>query len=264
MSTIASLYDPLGFVCPIVLESKLLFQQLCRQKFGWDVSISDPELEKWQRRLNRFQELRISHVQIPCCFTPKNLKALKSMELHNFADASSYAYAACSYLRLVDTDDNIFCAFVIAKSRLAPIKAVSIPRLELTAAVLAVRLNALVKGELKFDVCQYYFWIDSTAVLLSILNRSKRFPIFVANRLAIIEQFSDPSEWHFLPSKLNAADLSSHGLMDKLIDCLNSWLKSPQFWCESKALWPQFPIKLDAQFPKEFSPLKHQTFFPTL
>ena len=193
LSTIASLYDPLGFVC--LIEPKLLFQQLCRQKFGWDVSISDPELEKWQRWLNRLQEL--SHVQIPRCFTPKNLKALKSIEMHNFADASSYAYAACSYLRLVDTDDNIFSAFVIAKSRLAPIKAVSIPRLELTAAVLAVRLNALVKGEVKFDVCQSYFWIDSTAVLLSILNRSKRFPTFVANRLAIIEQSSDPSEWHF-------------------------------------------------------------------
>ena len=78
----------------------------------------------------------------------------------------------------MDTDDNIFCAFVIAKSRLTPIKAVSIPRLELTAAVLTVLLNALVKGELNFDVCQSYFWIDSTAVLLSILNGSKRFPIF--------------------------------------------------------------------------------------
>ena len=73
------------------------------------------------------------------------------------ADGSFYAYAACSYLRLVDTDDNIFCTFVIAKSRLVPIKAVSIPRLELTAAVLAVRLNALVKGELNFDIYQSYF-----------------------------------------------------------------------------------------------------------
>ena len=173
LSTIASLYDPIGFVCPIVLEPKHLFQQLCRQKFGWDMSISDPELEKWQRWLNRPQEL--SHVQTPHCFTPKNLKALKSIEIHNFANASSYAYAACSYLRLVDTDGNIFCAFVIAKSRLAPIKTVMIPRLELIAAVLAVRLNTLVKGELKFDVCQSYFWIDSTAVLLSILNRSKDF-----------------------------------------------------------------------------------------
>ena len=169
LCTIGSLYDPLGFVCPIVLEPKLLFQQLCRQKFDWDVGISDPELEKWQRWLNRLQEL--SHVQISCCFTPKNLKALKSIEIHNFADATCYAYVACLYLRLVDTNDNIFCAFAIAKSRLAPIKAVSIPLLELTAAVLAVGLNALVKGELNFDVCQSYFWIDSTAVLLSILNR---------------------------------------------------------------------------------------------
>ena len=162
LSTIASLYDPLGFVSPIVLEPKLLFQQLCRQKFGWNEDISGPELENWQRWLNRLQEL--IHVQIPRCFKPKKLKALKSIEIHNFADASFYAYAACSYLLLVDTNDNIFCAFVIAKSRLAPIKAASIPRLELTAAVLAVRLNVLVKGKLNFDVCQFYFWIHSTAV----------------------------------------------------------------------------------------------------
>ena len=159
----------------------------------------------------------------------------------------------------MDADDNIFCAFVTAKSRLAPIKAVSIPSLELTAAVLAVRLNASVKEELNFDVCQSYFWFDSTAVLLSILNRCKRFPFFVANRLTIIEQSSDPSEWHFLPSKLNAADLPSRELMDKPIDCLNSWLNGPQFLWELKVLWPQFPVKVDAQIPKEFSPLKHQT-----
>ena len=118
LSIIASLYDLLGFVCPIVLEPKLLFQQLFRQKFGWDVGISGSELEKWQW-LHRLQEL--SHVQILRCFTPKNLKLLKSIKIHNFADASSYAYTACLYLHLVDTDDNIFCAFVIAKSRLAPI-----------------------------------------------------------------------------------------------------------------------------------------------
>ena len=120
LSPIASLYDPLGFVCPIELEPKLLFQQLCRQKFGWDVGNYGPELEKCQLWMNRLQEL--SNVQITRCFTTKNLKALKSIEIHNFADASSNAYAACSYFRLVDTDDNIFCAFFIAKSRLTPVK----------------------------------------------------------------------------------------------------------------------------------------------
>ena len=229
LSTTASLHDPLGFVCPIELEPKLLFQQLCRQKFGWDVGIFGHELQKWQRWLNRLQEL--SHVQIPGCFKPKKLKALKSIETHNFADVSSCAYAACSYLRLVDADDNIFCSFVIAKSRLEPIS-----RLELIAAVLAVRLNTLVKQELNFDVCQSYFWIDSTTVSLSILNRSKRFPMFVANGLALIKQSSNPSGWHFLPSKLNAADLPSCGLMDKPIDRLNFWLKGPQSLWESKAL----------------------------
>ena len=156
-----------------------------------------------------------------------------------------------------------FCAFVIAKSRLAPIKEVPILHLDLTAAVLAVRLNALVERELNFDVSQSYFWIGSTAVLLSILNISKRFPIFVANRLAIIEQSSQPSKWHILPSKLNAVDLKSRGLMDKPVDCLNSGLKGPQFLWTLKALWPQFPVKIDAQILKEFFLLKIP-FFPTL
>ena len=76
------------------------------------------------------------------------------------------------------------------------------------------------------------FWIDATAVLLNILNRSKRYPIFVANRLAITEQSSDPSEWHFLPSELNVADLPSRGLMNRPIDFLNSWLNGPQQRCK--------------------------------
>ena len=75
--------------------------------------------------------LKAGHIQIPRSFKLKKLKALKLIEIRNFADVSFYAYAACSYMRLVDTDDNIFCAFVIAKSRLVPIKAVSIPCLEL-------------------------------------------------------------------------------------------------------------------------------------
>ena len=99
---------------------------------------------------------------------------------------------------------------------------------------------------------------------MSILNEYKRFPTFVANRLAIIVQSSDASEWHFLPSKLYAADLPSRGLMDKPIDCLNSWLKGSQLLLESNALWPQFPVNVDAQIPKEFSSLKHQTVFSNI
>ena len=95
------------------------------------------------------------------------------------------------------------------------------------------------------------------------MNRSKRFPIFVANRLAIIES-SDPSQWHFLSSKLNAADLPSCGLMDKPIDCLTSWLKGPQFLWELKALWPQYPVTVNAQISKKFFPVKHRIVFSNI
>ena len=86
----------------------------------------------------------------------------------------------------------------------------------------------------------------------------------MANRLAIFQQSSKPSEWHFLPSQLNAADLPSRGLLDKPIDCLNSWLEGPQFLWELKALWPQYPVTVDVLIPKEFSHLKHQTVFSNI
>ena len=69
------------------------------------------------------------------------------MEIHNFADASSYAYGACSYFRLIDADGNLSCSFLLGKSGLAPIKKVSVPRLELTAAVLAVRVDVIFRQE---------------------------------------------------------------------------------------------------------------------
>ena len=112
------------------------------------------------------------------------------MQIHHFIDASSYGYGACSYLRLVDHSGSICLYFFMGKSRLAPIKSVSIPRLELTAAVLAARLDELAKRELKIPL-DSFFWVDSTAVLYCIRNITKRFPVFVANRLATIESLSN-------------------------------------------------------------------------
>ena len=99
-----------------------------------------------------------------------------NVEIHNFSDASSYAYGACTYMQITGVDGNRFCSFLIGKARLAPIKSVSIPRLELTAAVLAVRLNNVVKCALEAESFHSYFWTDSMAVLHNIKNKTKRFP----------------------------------------------------------------------------------------
>ena len=139
LSTIASLYDPLCFVSPVVLKAKVFLQGLTKRKARWDEEITSSESERWSNWLSLLS--RFNEVSVPRCFKTQVLEKLKNAEIHNFANASSFAYGACSYLRLRDENDSTACSFPIGKSRGSQIKAISTPHLELTAAVLAVRLN---------------------------------------------------------------------------------------------------------------------------
>ena len=134
-----------------------------------------------------------------------------SVQIHHFADASSYGYGTCF---LLEDGGRIWLSLFVVhhwQVKTSANKSVSIPRLELTAAVLAVRLDVLVRKEIDLPVGSFYFWIDSTAVLYCIKNSSKRFPVFVANRLAIIKNHTSVEQWHHVPSKQNPADIASRG-----------------------------------------------------
>ena len=124
-------------------------------------------------------------------------------EIHHFGDTPFVAYGSCCYIQLTDEKGNIQRSFLIGKSRLSPIKIVSIPRLQLTAAVLFVKLDKLVRKELDVINCPSTFWTDSTAVLFTIKNSTNRFPVFLANRLAIIEKHGNASQHRHVPTKLN-------------------------------------------------------------
>jgi len=208
----------------------------------------------------------LNDLSIPRCFKPTSFGNLKSIEVHNFSDACLSAYGACSYLRLVDSNNNCYCSFVIGNARLAPNKAVSVPRLELTAVVLAVRLNDIVVKELDTleTECASYFWSDSTAVLHSLRNKEKRFPLFVANRLAIIERSSDTSLWHYIPSKLNPADLASTGIPVADTAKLQVWLNGPEFLRDQNlSSYLREPPDL-GEFPTEFLPVRKQENYACL
>ena len=153
--------------------------------------------------------------------------AAASYEIHCFADTSLFAYSTCSYLRIVDTKKFFHCLFLLGKSKLAPIKSVSIPKLELTATVLAIHLSCLLKAELDLPVV-LIFWTDSTALLHCIKNNTKCFPVFVANCLAIIEQNTELDCWCHVPSNLNPADLASRGIQANSSK-MKKWLEGPEF-----------------------------------
>lgn len=138
MSATSSLYDPLGFVAPFTLIAKILLQDLCTQALGWDQLVGSVELQRWQDWLAEMPDL--TPVKIARCLKPPHFENV-IYDLHVFGDASERAYAASAYLRVVDATGEIHCRFAMGKSRLSPLKKVTIPRLELSAAVLAVTMG---------------------------------------------------------------------------------------------------------------------------
>ena len=159
LSIICSVYDPLGFISPCILPAKLIQQDLCRRKFGWDEPVPECSNRKWEAWLKDLPKLE--RFKIPRCFKPPNFAEVQQSELHHFADASDQGYGAVSYLRQIDTNGKTHCSLVMAKSRLAPLKTMTIPRMELSAAVLAARLDRMIRQELTLPLATstYISWM---------------------------------------------------------------------------------------------------------
>ncbi|XDV46694.1 hypothetical protein PO909_014534 [Leuciscus waleckii] len=230
LSVIASLNDPLGFVAPFVLSGKCILQELCRRSIGWDDLLPEDLLPRWEEWKAGLRGLKI--VWIPRCYHPQDFGKIVSVELHHFADASSVGYGACSYLRCKDVKNKVHCSFVMAKARVAPSKITSIPRLELSAAVVAARMSVLLESELNIKIDEEFFWTDSQVTLAYINNEARRFHIFVANRVQLIREYTIPSQWFYVDTKENPADHASRGL--RASDILSTtWLSGPEFlWKE--------------------------------
>ena len=147
LSMLSSVYDPLGLASPFVLRVWWILQRLCDKIVDWDEPIPEIEEDQWKQWANELKDM--NKIQVPRCLQPS---PTTHRELHHFADASEIAYGVVSYLRVVTTDGRIECTIVMAKARLAPIKRLTIPRLELQAATLAARQNALLQKELGLNL----------------------------------------------------------------------------------------------------------------
>ena len=151
-------------------------------------------------------------MKVPHCVKLQHFSKVDSIQLHYFSDASEEGYGAVSYLHMADSQGNMACSILLGKARVAPLKMVTMPRLELTAATVTVKLHKQIKEELTLPIRKVIFWTDSTIVLQYINNSHTRFQTFVANRLATIHDLSNPSQWRCVSSDLNPADIASLGL----------------------------------------------------
>ena len=227
LSTVSSVFDPLGLVSPFVLIGKQVLQELVPDGRGWDDPIPEDLRSRWERWCHMLPEL--ADIKVPRCYKDKELGTLAKVELHNFSDASLDGYGQCSYLRLVDTNGSISTALVMGKSRAAPSKPMTIPRLELTAAVVSVRISSFLQRELDYQTITSYYWMDSKVVLGYISNESKSFHIFVANRVQQIRDNTAVTAWNHVDTKENPADIASRGMGAKELLSATNWWMGPDF-----------------------------------
>ena len=239
LSVSSSLFDPLGLVSPVVLEARLLLRSLCQGGLGWDDPIPFSEAVRWKQWREGLALLE--KLKIPRSFKP--VSEVRSVQMHVFADASSYARGCVCYLRVEGSNGDTRCIIVAAKSRLAEPGVNTIPRLELEAALDAVKLSEMVRRELEMPDCPCLFWTDSSIVLLSLRAESKKFPVFTRNRLSQIERHTCIHDWRHVPSELNPADYASRGCTVVKLLASEIWFNGPEFLKKDPKDWPlKFPL----------------------
>ncbi|XP_064621732.1 uncharacterized protein LOC135484315 [Lineus longissimus] len=254
LSILSSVYDPLGLVSPFVLKARTIFQDLCREKLGWDDGMSQHQQQQWNRWLEDLPKLE--NFSVPRCLRSEDQDTVVHNQLHHFSDASEGGFGATSYLRQEDIYGRVHCALVMTKAKLTPLKTTTIPRLELTAAVEAVKLDKLLRSELEIPLCESVFWTDSMIVLYYIRNKTKRYQTFVANRVAKIHESTVPTQWRHVPTDQNPADDVSRGMTaDELIGSGNDrWRNGPEFLKQQETQWPKEPIVIETEGMIEVKP----------
>ncbi|KAL4008191.1 hypothetical protein ACER0C_002043 [Sarotherodon galilaeus] len=236
LSFVSAIYDPLGFLSPVILPAKIILRELCGRKISWDEEIP-AELAQasqvWHSELSKLHGFTVNR-----CLKPAGFGVVISTQLHHFADASERGYGVVTYLRITNQKRETHCSFIIGKSRVSPLKQITIPRLELTAAAVAVKMDKLMRKELQMPQEESVFWSDSTTVLKYISSENIRFKTFVANRVSLIRDNTKPSQWMYVNSELNPADHASRGMnTDTFMKCSN-WIAGPEFLTKDGKNWP--------------------------
>lgn len=192
-----------------------------------------PRWESWRHNFANLQKVNIAR-----CYVPANFGEVVDTELHHFSDASASGYGQCSYLRVRNQRGEIHCSLVIGKARVSPTKLTTIPRLELTVAVVSVIISNMLREELGYADGKEYFWTDSKVVLGYINNDARRFHTFVANRVQKIRHSTSPQQWLYVPTDKNPADGASWGkTLNELLT--SNWFTGPMFPWEKEIPAPR-------------------------
>ena len=256
VSDVAKVFDALGFFSPVIVKMKILLQRLWETKLDWDDPVPEDLLLVWSQWRKELPSL--SEIHIPRCYSPSQFY-VSSLQLHGYSDALEEAYVGVVYLRLEDPTGNVHTSLVTSKTRVAPIKRLSIPRLELCGAQLLTKLICHVKGILNVPTSSVFAWTDSTIVLSWLAGNIRKFKTYVGNRVSFIVDQLPSGRWRHVAGVQNPADCASRGLFPLQLKDHHLWWKGPCWLQLDPSHWPAQPSTLSETVPEEEREICHLT-----
>nr|CAI5854116.1 unnamed protein product [Callosobruchus analis] len=211
----------------------MLMQRLWAEKISWDQPVSNSIASRW----NKFKN-ELTYLNDSCIPRRVICKDAKSIELHGFSDASELAYGACLYVRTVNSLGQVSVKLLCAKSKVSPLKKLTIPRLELCGALLLARLFSKVIKSIGITFDKVFLRSDSMVVLAWINTSSHLLKTFVSNGVVEIQSLSAPRDWHHVPTDSNPADLIYRGLHPSQIGQSSLWWNGPEYLMLDPQDWP--------------------------
>ncbi|XP_055918318.1 uncharacterized protein LOC129950401 [Eupeodes corollae] len=233
LSEASRIFDPLGFLAPVVVAVKIFFQDLWRAGVGWDDQILQELSHRWitiREELHLLESIRIPRLM----WTNK-----VNYEFHAFCDASLDAYAAVIYCRSENLDGTVSISLIAAKTKVAPIKVLSLPRLELCGTLLLTRLVKKIKISLQIKHMQLFAWTDSSIVLHWLAAPPKKWSVFVGNRTSEIVSSIPVKSWNHVRSADNPADVPSRGIPPSQLESTDIWWNGPVWLKMNRSEWPK-------------------------
>ena len=230
LQTSSLIYDPLGWATPVTIKAKILLQHIWQSKLSWDEPLPKDVGDTWTSILADLNEL--PKLTVP---RPYFKQRPDACNMFVFSDASTKAYGAVVYLSYQDQ-----VTLVMSKSRVAPTKSITLPKLELMAAVMATRLANFVKSSLdNYDLSSTtHLWTDSQIVLYWIYKQTSSKP-FIHLRVTEITESFPPTKWSYTPTSENPADLLTRGISTQLLLTSQLWSHGPS-WLTSESRWPKW------------------------
>ena len=249
LSVLAGLFDPLGIISPIVVPMKVLFQELCVKNVDWDEELINQNAKRYMEWVNDLNEER--SITLDRCVYDDTGEEVLSCELHGFGDASEKAYCAVVYF-VYRTPTRVHVRLLTAKTRIAPLKSLTIPCLELMSAVILARLMNSVKNALKTQVecVETRYWLDSKTALCWIQNRGE-WKQFVRHRVNEILKLTNKEDWGHCPGTENPTDLGSRGVLASKLKRDSLWWLGPKWLCSLEKAWPKHEVVVTSESKEE-------------